>query len=154
MSADFADVQDWAAGLLARLEPAELRKAKLRIAQELRRTESQRIGAQVDPEGQRYTPRKARKNLRGKKGAIRRKMFARLRTTQHLRAGVTEDAATVGFKGRASRIAWVHQRGLKDRAAPGAPDVRYPVRRLLGFSKESRERVLDTLADFLAGRGL
>lgn len=154
MSADFTDVQDWAAGLLARLKPAELRKAKLRIAQELRRTESQRIGAQVDPDGQRYTPRKARKNLRGKKGTIRRKMFARLRTAQHLRAGVTEDAATVGFKGRASRIAWVHQRGLRDRTAPGAPDVRYPVRRLLGFSKESRERVLDTLADFLAGRGL
>ncbi len=154
MSADFLDVQAWAAGLLARLEPAQRRKVNRRIAQELRRSESHRIGAQVDPDGQRYTPRKARKNLRGQKGAIRRKLFARMRTAQHLKASATNDAAAVGFSPRTSRIGWVHQRGLRDRPAPGAPDVRYPVRRLLGFSDAMREQVLDTLAEFLVGNGM
>ncbi|MNL04536.1 Phage virion morphogenesis family protein [compost metagenome] len=154
MSADLEDVQAWAAGLLARLSPSERKKVNRAIAAELRRDQSQRITAQKDPDGMPYARRKPRKNLRGKKGHIKRKMFARLKTAKHLRIQATSDEALVGFTGRAGRVAKVHQQGLRDRAAPGAPDVRYPVRRLLGFNDDNRARILDALAAHLAGVGM
>lgn len=157
MSADLEDVQAWAAGLLARLTPTERKKVNRTIAAELRRDQNLRITAQKDPDGIPYEPRKQRrtsKNLRGKKGHIKRRMFTRLKTAKHLRIQATSDEAVVGFTGRAGRVAKVHQQGLRDRAAPGAPDVRYPVRRLLGFNDENRARILDALAAHLAGLGM
>lgn len=154
MNSDFTDVQAWAAGLLARLAPAERRKVHRTIATELRRAESARIAAQRDPDGTPYTPRRASKNLRGKKGRIRRKMFARLRTAKYLRIQATADEAIAGYTGIAARIARIHHKGLLDRPGPGQRDVRYPVRRLLGFSPELRSLILDTYAQHLAGKGL
>jgi phage virion morphogenesis protein len=155
MSDDFTAIEDWAAGLLARLEPAERKRIHMRIATDLRRSQTQRITAQEDPDGAPFEQRKPKKKLRAKKGRIRRqKMFMRLRNAQYLRARATSDAITVGFYGRVGRIARVHQFGLKDRPAPGMDDVRYPARRLLGFTEEDRETIRDSLARHLAGHGL
>lgn len=68
-------------------------------------------------------------------------MFTKLRTAKWLRITGTTDAAEVGFTGRVARIARIHQEGLRDRAAPGAPEIRYPRRAMLGFTSADREYV-------------
>jgi phage virion morphogenesis protein len=154
MSDDFSDVQAWAAALLAQLRPAERRRVNRAIAVELRRSEGQRIAAQQNPDGTPYAPRRIKKNLRGKSGAIRRRMFTRLRTARYLRVQATDSEAIVDFTGAAARLALVHQEGRTDRPAPGQKPVRYPRRKLLGFTQQERDMVLDTLARHLAGHGL
>ena len=154
MSDDFSDVQAWASALMGHLRPSERRRVNRAIAVELRRTQGQRIAAQQNPDGKPYAPRRAKKNLRGKVGAIRRKMFSRLRTARYLRVQATETEAIVGYRGGIGRIALVHQEGRTDRPAPGQKPVRYPRRKLFGFTQQERDNVLDTLARHLAGHGL
>jgi len=139
-------LEDWAAGLLGQLEPASRNKLARSVGQALRRSQQQRIIAQQNPDGSKYAPRKQR-NLRGKKGRLKRKMnmFQKLRTASFLRVQGNGNAVSVGFTGRIARIAKVHQYGLKDRAEKNAPDVQYFRRELLGFQNAD----LDLIRDFL-----
>jgi phage virion morphogenesis protein len=136
-----SQLESWAGTLLAKVQPAERRRLAVAVARELRRSQQQRIASQRDPEGTPFVPRKPR--LRDRNGTIRRKMamFQKLRHARWLRAKGTADAAEVGFEGRVARIARVHQEGLRDRATPESPEVRYPKRTLLGFTPEERERI-------------
>jgi phage virion morphogenesis protein len=154
MSDDFSDVQAWAAALMAQLRPAERRRVNRAVAVELRRSQSRRIAAQQDPDGAPYVPRRAKKNLRSKVGAIRRRMFSRLRTARFMRIQATDTEAIVGYTGAVARLALVHQEGRTDRPAPGQKPVRYPRRKLFGFTQQERDAVLDTLARHLAGHRL
>lgn len=129
---------------MLRLEPTQRARLARDVAQALRRSQQQRILTQRNPDGTAYAPRKARQ-LRGKAGRIkaRVKMFIKLRTARYLKARGTADEAAVSFAGRISRIARVHQYGLRDRAERGAPDVQYPQRELLGLTDIERERLRD-----------
>lgn len=129
---------------MLRLEPPQRARLARDVAQALRRSQQQRILTQRNPDGTAYAPRKARQ-LRGKAGRIkaRAKMFTKLRTARYLKARGTADEAAVSFAGRISRIARVHQYGLRDRAERGAPDVQYPQRELLGLTDIERERLRD-----------
>jgi len=152
VSADpLSQLESWAGALLAKLEPPARRTLAVTIARELRRSQQQRIASQRDAEGSPFAPRKPR--LREKAGAIRRRgeMFTKLRTARWLRISGTADAAEVGFAGRVASIARVHQDGLRDRAAPDAPEVRYPKRPLLGFTGADREHIRDLLLRHLNG---
>ncbi len=86
-------------------------------------------------------------DLRGKKGRIKRRMFEKLNMARYLKAKGTPQQALIGFAGRVSRIARVHQYGLKDRAERGAPEIKYARRALLGLSdkdeKELKALVMD-----------
>lgn len=144
MSDDLQSLEDWVAPLLAKLEPAQRRSLARTVGRELRRSQAQRIGAQQNPDGSSYTPRKPQR-VRGRIGNVRGKMFAKLRAASHLRAWANEDAVTIAFKSRTERIARVHQRGLSDEVQPGGPRVVYPVRQLLGFTDSERETVRDLL---------
>lgn len=139
----------WAGALLAKLAPPARRTLARTIATELRRSQQQRIAAQLNPDGTAYAPRKPR--LRDKRGAIRRRatMFAKLRTARWLKATSTADAAEVGFIGRVARLARVHQEGLRDRVSPGGKQIRYPTRALLGFTEAERESIRTRLLDHL-----
>lgn len=148
MADDLQRLEDWAAPLLAKLQPAERRSLARVVARDLRRSQAQRIGAQQNPDGSAYEPRKPQR-VRGRIGAVRGKMFPRIRAARHLRAQADEDAVTVGFLGRVSRIASVHQRGLRDKVQPDGPSVVYPVRQLLGFTDADTERVRDLLLQHL-----
>lgn len=152
MTDDLRAVEDWATALLLKIAPAGRRKVAQAIATELRRRQAERIKSQREPDGSAFVPRKPRKDLRGKRGRIKRgAMFAKLRTSKWLKARATPDAAEVGFSGRAARIALVHQHGEMDAVAPGSDKrVRYPQRRLLGFSDADRTRIRDRLIDHLA----
>ncbi|MDC7831608.1 phage virion morphogenesis protein [Pseudomonas benzopyrenica] len=146
--ADLEALETWLSPLLQKLDGRGRAQLARKAAQQLRRSQQQRIRAQVNPDGSPFEARKPR-DLRGKKGRIKRRMFEKLKMARYLKAKGSPQQAVIGFAGRVSRIARVHQYGLKDRAERGAHEVRYARRELLGLSDEDlrllREEVLERL---------
>lgn len=140
-------LEAWLEPQLAQLEPREVRQLARRLATGLRRRQAERIADQRNPDGSAYKPRSPQRVLSAiaTPGHLRRErqrvrsMFAKLRTTKHLRTHADAAAATVEISGRSARIASVHQYGLLDRPQPGGPAIRYPARELLGFSANDLE---------------
>jgi len=148
MNDDLHALEAWAGALLAQLQPGQRRVVTRRIAQDLRRSQTQRIASQQAPDGAPYAVRKQRKNLRGKKGRIKRQkaaMFQKIRTQKNLKIEQDENQLSVGFFGRVARIARVHQEGLTDKVAKKGPDYRYPARPLLGFNAADVEFIRESL---------
>ncbi|WP_426131324.1 phage virion morphogenesis protein [Pseudomonas sp. DWP1b1] len=150
MANNLEALETWAAVLLARLEPGERSKLTRSIGQELRRSQQKRVMAQENPDGSKFAPRKHR-DLRGKQGRVKRKlaMFKKLRTASYLKVRGDSNGVTVGFTGRLARIARVHQYGLKDRAGPGAPEIRYEKRELLGVTVMNLDMIREVLLTHL-----
>jgi phage virion morphogenesis protein len=146
MDSKLQALETWAAGLLEQLQSAARNQLARSIGQELRRSQQKRVLMQENPDGSKFAPRKKR-DLRGKQGRVRRKaeMFKKLRTATYMKAKGDSNAVTVGFTRRISRIARVHQFGLKDRAERGAPEVRYDQRGVLGFTDADIMLVRDIL---------
>jgi phage virion morphogenesis protein len=139
MSGDLQALEQWAGALLAGLQPGERKALTRAVAQDLRRSQQQRIAAQLNVDSSPYDPRKARKNFRGKIGRIKGKkgaMFVKLKTAKYLKIQQDENQIAVGFFGRVARIARVHQYGLTDKIDKNGPNYRYPERQLLGFSAD------------------
>lgn len=130
---EFKPFDDKLAGLLASLSPAGRREMAAEIAKKLRASQQQRIKQQKAPDGTPYAARK-RQTVRGKKGRVKREMFAKLRTARYLKAKGSSEAAVVEFAGRVQRIARVHQEGLRDKPNKYSAAVKYDARSLLGFS--------------------
>ncbi len=102
----------------------------------------------VEPEDQNRNAGKLRR-----RGNIRRQaMFRKLRASRFLRAGVTDSEAWIGFTGRASSIASVHQYGEADTPKKGGKEVRYPRRTLIGLTERERGMAIDMLLDHVAAR--
>lgn len=167
MSEGFVELEAWARATVSALDAGGRRRLQARLARDLRRSQAERIVNQENPDGTPFEPRKAqageasrfraRSNIRERHGAVRRRankagdpMFRRLRTTAFLRGGIDDDGVWVGFTGRAATIASVHQEGLPDRTSPEGPTVRYPMRRLLGFTDAERRHLIDALMDHVA----
>ncbi|AZP30619.1 phage virion morphogenesis protein [Acinetobacter pittii] len=119
--------------LLTALSDAERRKFAMMIARKVRASQSQRITRQQNPDGSTYIPRK---NLRDKKGQIKRKMFMKLKTTKFMKIEKIPDGVTIGFDQRVSKLARIHQEGLIDTLKYNGRTfkVRYAQRILLGFT--------------------
>jgi len=83
--------------------------------------------------------------LRRRGGLRRRAMFRRLASAKYLRSGADDQGFWVGFAGKVSRIASVHQYGLRDKPSLRAAAVPYPQRELLGATAADREQLLDML---------
>lgn len=165
MSGEFLELEAWAQGFLAAIGPAGRQRLQRAILRDLRRSQSARIGDQLNPDGSPFEPRKpqheparfrARGSIRARPGGIRRRsegraagdpMFRKLRQAAHLKAGLDADGVWVGFAGRDAAIAGVHQDGLEDRTSRTGPRIRYPIRGLLGFTDAERAHILDLLAD-------
>jgi phage virion morphogenesis protein len=148
MSNDLSELETWAGALLAKLQPAQRNAVNRKVAQDLRRSQAQRIAAQRDPDGSAYAPRKQRKKLRGKNGRIKRQraaMFGKLRLQKSLKIKPDANQIAIGFFGRVARTARVHQYGLSDRVSSNGPEYQYPARQLLGFSDADRELIRDSL---------
>jgi len=154
-----AVLEAWLEPLLAQLEPREVRQLARRLAAGLRRRQAERIAAQRNPDGSAYKPRSPQRVRRdaATPGHQRRErqrvqsMFAKLRTTKHLKARADATAATVEISGRTTHIASVHQYGLLDHPQPGGPEIRYPVRELLGFAADDLEWLRVSLREHLTG---
>jgi phage virion morphogenesis protein len=126
MTEDLRAIEQWAGALLAKLQPGQRRILTRKIAQDLRRSQAQRITSQQAPNGAPYAARKQRKNLRGKQGRIKRPkaaMFQKIRTQKNLKIEQDENQLSVGFFGRVARIARVHQEGLTDKVAKKARHI-------------------------------
>lgn len=143
---DLQQLEDWLEPLLAQMAPGARSALARRIGMALRKHESDRIRRQIEPDGSPFVPRKPQ--LRARAGAIKRGvMFKKLRQARHLKVVANPNEVTVGFLGRVSHIARIHQEGRMDRVRQDGPRVRYERRRLLGFSPENRELVRNLLLD-------
>ncbi|QOY23248.1 phage virion morphogenesis protein [Xanthomonas citri] len=144
-------LENWAAPLLARLQPGQRRTLARKIGTELRRSQSQRIGKQQAPDGTPYAPRK--QQLRQKSGRVKRaRMFAKLRQAKYFKVSANPNAVSVGFVGRVSRIARVHQEGLNEQVRPSGPKSRYAKRVLIGLTVEDRLTMEYTILNYLSGK--
>ncbi|EPN9542091.1 phage virion morphogenesis protein [Cronobacter malonaticus] len=147
---DFAPFEQRLEALIASLSPAGRRRLTVDIAKAMRQRQQQRIKSQTAPDGSAYTPRK-RQPIKGKKGRIKREMFAKLRTSRYMKASGDDSSAAVEFTGKVQRIARVHQSGLKDKPGRDSPAVQYPERQLLGFSDDDQPLVESIIIRYLAG---
>ncbi|CAM2937528.1 phage virion morphogenesis protein [Escherichia coli] len=76
-------------------------------------------------------------------------MFEKLRTARFLRIIPDTNGVSVGFQGRAARIARVHQFGEVGLVSPGNA-TKYPVRELLGLNEKDKQQITETV---IAGLG-
>ena len=131
---------DRLSALINNLSPQSRKQMATAIAKRLRASQQQNIKRQQAPDGTPFKPRK-RQPLRGKKGRVKREMFAKLRTAKYLKAKVNSEDAAVQFTGNVQRMARVHHYGLRDRASRGGKEVQYEARPLLGFSEENIQMI-------------
>lgn len=162
MTEDLDELEKVLGTIVAGLSTAARRRATRAISAELRRSQSGRIAAQLNPDGTPFEPRKPRlashhKGVAGKaagkraRSVTRRAMFAKIRASRFLKARSDADTVEVGFTGSAARIARVHQEGLRDKVDAKRSDAEaiYPIRRILGISKNDRESTLKILSEIL-----
>jgi len=150
---DFEPIEQLCRDLLLRTAAPERARLMRSIGREIRKSQSNRIAAQRDPEGAAFAPRRPKPDRGRKKGKLRQqKMFRKLRMAKSLKAGGNGNEIWVGFGGRASQIASIHQAGLSDAPAPGQPKVRYARRVLLGLTETERQRMLDQIFAAVAPR--
>ncbi len=71
MSGDFAEIETIAGALLRQLAPPARRALLRRMAREVQASQGTRIGRQQTPEGQRYTPRRPKRELKPGNFAVR-----------------------------------------------------------------------------------
>ncbi len=137
--------------LLSSLSDAEKRKFAMTIARKIRASQSQRITRQQNPDGSNYVPRK---NLRGRKGKLRQKMFIKLKTAKFIKIEKIPDGVTIGFDQRVSRLARIHQDGLIDTLKYNGRTfkVRYAQRILLGFTDAETEMFEHEALNFLTSK--
>lgn len=156
-STPLAELEAWLQPLLAQLAPTERRRLSRSLATGLRARQVLRISEQRNVDGSPYQPRaKARIRARAQTPGDQRKqrqrigaMFAKMRTAKHLKATFSPTKAIVEITGHAARIAAIHQHGLDDRAQPGGPEIRYPVRELLGINESDHAWLEEQLLAYL-----
>lgn len=141
-------VEAWLSPILQRLGAGERRALMTAIGRDLRRGQQARMKRQENPDGSAFEPRRPRaaraKGLREKAGRIKREaMFRKLRTAKYLKVEATAEGLAIGFSGRAAYVARVHQEGLSERVAKDGPQYQYPQRKLLGFTDQEREQIID-----------
>ncbi|MCQ4106498.1 phage virion morphogenesis protein [Erwinia persicina] len=137
------------AALIANLSPAARKQMASGIARKLRASQQRNIKSQKAPDGTPFKPRKAQP-LRGRKGRIKREMFAKLRTAKYMKAKGTIDDATVEFAANVQHIALVHHYGLRDRASRQSDiQIKYEPRNLLGMSNVDLIFVEDIIINHL-----
>jgi phage virion morphogenesis protein len=152
MSDDLYALKAWAGTLLSKPQPAQRRTIHQKLPIDLRRSQAQRIKAQQGPDGTAYPARKRRKELNRKNGRIKRQkaaMFAKIRTTKHLKIKATSDQIEVGFFGWLARVAHVHQFGRQERVTKKGPSYKYPVRPLVGLSISDKSLVREALLNHI-----
>lgn len=162
---DFAPLLDLIDGIEQRVSAAEMKSLGRTIAKDLRGANAKRLRANVQPEGDPMTPRKA-----GHKGRARTKrlrdpltrrkasqkmgtMFQRAVAPRYLRAESSQGDAQVGFVGAMARIMSVHHFGLRDTVTrdPKSPEVTYAERKVIGMTSDDRLRILYLVDAHLAG---
>lgn len=157
MADDLARLEEWFGRIIAGLEPAQRRKATRKLGQLLRRANLKRIGANVDPDGAPFAPRKPRLDQRGRlrKGSSG-KMFKGLRKLAKWRIDAAPDGVEISpVSNTADRVGSVSQFGQTvtvGRLRNGRKiRAKYAERRLLGFGREDEDLALMVAGEMLEG---
>ncbi|WP_311781313.1 MULTISPECIES: phage virion morphogenesis protein [Pantoea] len=145
--AELHEVDAWLDALLAQLEPSARARMLREVARDVRRIQQANITAQRAPDGTAWEPRRA--TARTKPGRIRRKMFAKLKTTKYLKAQASADQAEVAFAPAVQKLARVHHYGLRDRVNRRGLTVKYAERPLLGLNDDIKAKIQSVLIAFL-----
>jgi len=140
--AELHEVDAWLDALLAQLEPSARKRMLREVARDVRRSQQANITAQRAPDGTAWEPRRVK--ARTKPGRIRRKMFAKLKTTKYLKAQANAEQAEIAFAPAVQKLARVHHYGLRDRVNRRGTVVKYAERPLLGINKKT-EKLIDEL---------
>ena len=156
-----AALEPWIAGALAPLSPGQRILLSRRIGAVLRRVNAARVTANLDPDGEPMTPRKARAERPNKKGRTpvrqrgkRGAMFKRIELARNMVVIPGPDQVALTFKPRVAETAAIHHFGD---VAPVNPRIansistRYPARRLLGFNPADSEAILAQIMAHLEG---
>lgn len=152
MAEELDALEEYVSGMMSRMEEGERRGMARRIGQALRRSQTAQIAGQKNPDGSSFEPRK-----RARRGSLRRgaggQMFRKLRSPRFLRLESGADEVRLSFAGAAARIAEVHHFALRDKVSrqPGAPEVQYTSRRLLGLKDSDRELIMDVAIEQARG---
>lgn len=141
--AELHEVDAWLDALLAQLEPSARKRMLREVARDVRRIQQANITAQRAPDGTAWEPRRV--TARTKPGRIRRKMFAKLKTTKYLKAQASADQAEIAFAPAVQKLARVHHYGLRDRVNKRGLTVKYAERPLLGINEKAEKKVQETL---------
>lgn len=72
-------------------------------------------------------------------------MFNKLKMASRMRIQADANQVGISFLDKISRVAAVHHFGKKDRVSPKGPEIRYPERRLLGFSQTDEQLIMDAV---------
>lgn len=152
MDNELQRIEDWIGGLLVKVSPVERRRLSRKIGLDLRRSQSVRVASQRNPDGTGFTPRKKQKRIQSSKGRLKRmraEMFPRLKMVSRMNLKTDQDQISISFLEKVSRIARVHQLGLKDRVSKNGPEAQYSARRLLGFSQTDEQLIRDSILKHL-----
>ncbi len=140
MSNDFSEVQQRFEGLITALSPSARLKLMRQISVDLVKNQRKRITAQQNPDGTAFAPRKISLRRRKKQNRIKtKKMFSKIKSARFLKRTVTANGLTIGYSGKISEIASMHQYGGIERH--GKKVYHIPQREILGVSKEDKELV-------------
>ncbi|NKJ02812.1 phage virion morphogenesis protein [Novosphingobium sp. SG707] len=160
MADDLSRLDEWFGRIVAGMEPAERRKATLKLGRLLRQANLKRIAANVDPDGAPFALRKPRRDLRGRlrKGA-RGRMFKGLRKTAKWRIDAAADGVEISpVTNTADRVGSVSQFGLTVTVGRGRDGrkirAKYAERRLLGFGREDEDLALQVAGEMLEAEGV
>ena len=145
--AELHEVDAWLDALLAQLEPSARKRMLREVARDVRRIQQANITAQRAPDGTAWEPRRA--TARTKPGRVRRKMFAKLKTTKYLKAQASADQAEIAFAPAVQKLARVHHYGLRDRVNRRGTMVKYAERPLLGVNSQVESSVREVLLRWL-----
>jgi phage virion morphogenesis protein len=115
--------------------------------------QAKRVATQQAPDGAPYAARKQRKNLRGKKGRVKRQkaaMFEKIRLQKISKSSRTKISYRyASFDGAADRPRV--PRGIDRQGHKKGPEYNYPIRPLLGFSPTDEALIRDSLLRHLGG---
>lgn len=152
MSDDLSALEPWLAGYLARLDPRERIKVSRAIAKMLQKRNAERIRQNIQPDGTPMEPRKPKKSKSGRIRARKGKMFKKTALARNMRTRVGPDDVELFFRPLVAGTAAVHHSGLTDKVdhrIRNSIKVRYPARRLFGFSPQDRDDIMATVLDSL-----
>lgn len=141
----YAGLEHWLDQIALRLEPTQRRELMRRLAQGFRARQRDRIKQQRDPDGHRFIPRK-RNQISNKKrqGALFQNIG------KQIKIEYSANHVAVGFGGRTAVVAEVHQQGKTIKPSRYAKPTNYPIRGLVGFSKDDEQWIQDEILSFLS----
>jgi phage virion morphogenesis protein len=150
---NWAQLENWLQQYAATLTPPARKKLMMAIMRELRRANAQRIGANVDPDGAKFEPRKPRKE-KAKRTPGGKAMFRKLRLARNMKIKADSDEGELGFGNPLVGItAAEHHYGLEGRVGKTRDGrtirTRYAERRLMGFGPDDMRRIMDAAIDHI-----